>query len=95
MVKTKEEWLKENGWEEFIGFCFPSPRAENDFELTFVEKEEALKVISEGVKSYWWNESHEQLYELDTAWEYFTEDYCDKHNLNPKSQKEIDNILLK
>ena len=94
-MKTKEEWLLDNGWSAFKGFCFPSPRADNDWELTFVEEKEALNVISEGVQTYWWDKSKEQLYDLDTAWEYFTEDYCDKNNLNPKSQKEIDDILLK
>lgn len=93
-MKTKEEILKGNGWVEFVGFCFPSPRAEEEEDLTFVSKEEAFEVISKGVKTYWYSDIRERIYTLDDAWDYFTEDYCDKNKLDFNTQEEIDKYLL-
>lgn len=83
-MKTKREVLEANGWTVFEGYCFPSPPADED-NYTFVEKEEALKVFSEGVKIYFWNEFKERLLDEEEAWEYFFEDWCDK-NLDETKQ---------
>lgn len=80
-MKTKEEILILNGWEEMEGFCFNTCGAEDEM-LTFVEKEEVERVYKEGVKKYYWNENKEQLYELDDAWEIFASDYLEDNELD-------------
>lgn len=80
-MKTKREVLIENHWEPMIGYCFPTPCAEEDM-LTFVEKEECEKVFAEGPKEYFWNDSHDRLFELEEAWDYFLDDYYELHNKN-------------
>jgi hypothetical protein len=84
-MKTKKEVLEANGWTVFEGYCFPSPRADEDDQYTFVEKEEALKVFSEGVKIYFWDECKERLLDEEEAWEFFYEDWCDT-NLDETKQ---------
>ena len=77
-MKTKKEVLKANGWEVFEGYCFPSPSADNEM-LTFVEKDEALKVFSMGAKIYYWNEYKERLHDEEDAWDTFYDEWTDKN----------------
>lgn len=93
-MKTREEVLLDKGWKVFKGFCFPSPRAEEQEDLTFVEEKEALRVISEGVKNYWTDDFRDQIYDLDTAWEYLYDDWCDEH-LNENQDIEFKDWELK
>jgi hypothetical protein len=94
MKTTKEEILKTSKWEEFKGFCFPSPRCDEQYDLTFVSVDDTFAVLSKGVQTYWWNNSHERLMDLEEAWEYFTEDYCEEHDISPENQEECDEIVF-
>ncbi len=72
-LKTKKEILLKNGWEEMIGYCFDACRADDE-QLTYVDKEEVFKQLEKGVQIFYWNESHEDLKDLETAWDYLCDD---------------------
>jgi len=82
-VRTKREVLLENKWTTVRGFCFPVPRANEDYDNTFVAEEDALPVIAKGVQEFWMrpnNDWDEYVHELDEAWDYFLDDYHDEHD---------------
>jgi hypothetical protein len=94
--KTKKEILRLNGYDEFVGYCFDTPPADDEGFKTFVDKEEVFKVLEQGVQTYFWNNSHEQLFDLEQAWEYYEEDFFDnfdqdKFDWTPEN---IDKVIL-
>lgn len=92
MLKSKEQVLQEQGYEVLIGYCFQTPPAPEEDMLTFVEKKEVEAVIAKGPQKYWWNESHERLYDLEYAWDCFYQDHCDTNDLD-LSEDEFDKLM--
>ena len=93
-MKTIREVLESNGWEVFEGYCFPSPCADDEM-LTFVEKEEALKVFSKGCKIYFWNEGRERLYDEEDAWEEMYDEWNDTNLPDDISFEDWEKEMLK
>ena len=90
-MRTKKEVLIAHDWELFVGYCFKSPSADNDM-LTFVEQEDAERVMKEGPKEYYWSESHELLYYEEEAWEHLIDDIL--WNNDDLTEEEAERQLL-
>lgn len=90
---AKEKALADNGYEIMVGYCFSTPPACEEDCLTFVEQKEAEAVFAKGPVKYWWNESHERLYDLDQAWDCFYDDYHNSHPDVDLSEEEFDKLM--
>lgn len=94
-TELKEKILAHNKIEKLIGYCFPTPCAEESDQLTFVEKEMVYEVLEKGVQTYYWSNCKERLMDLDEAWDNYVEDFIDSYPTlphNPVSDWTQENI---
>lgn len=92
--EQKKTILLKNGWDKIEGYVFDYEWDTDSMQSIIITKEEIENFLKTEPKTYFWKDDMENVQDLESAWEYFLDDYSEENNVDEELEALEEKIYI-